>query len=119
MVKAYLYTVSFLILFGVSGGIAISSLHCVCLPILEKSQVDKILFQIRLDMNTFVIAGPSTSTYTLGWEVAGSIALAAGKAYTAVTQCLTDTFSITGSPGGNPPVICGTNSGYHSKCIFN
>lgn len=65
-------------------------------------------------MNTFVIAGPSTSTYTLGWIVGGSIATAAGKPYTSVTQCQTDTFSVTGVPGGNPPVICGTNSGYHS-----
>ena len=27
----------------------------------------------------------------------------------------TDTFSVTGTGGGTPPVICGTNSGYHSE----
>lgn len=68
-----------------------------------------------MDFNSFVIAGPSTSTYTLGFETAGSVTPAAGVLYTAVTQCLTDTFSMTGVPGGNPPVLCGTNTGYHGK----
>jgi len=66
-----------------------------------------------LDFNTFVIAGPSTSTYTVGFESGGSNTVAAGAPYTLVTQCLTDTFSMTGVPGGTPPTICGTNTGYH------
>ena len=66
-------------------------------------------------MNTFMIAGPSTVTLSVGYEVGGSTAQAAGKAITLQTQCLTDTFSVTGSAGSNPPVICGTNSGYHGK----
>jgi hypothetical protein len=33
------------------------------------------------------------------------------------TNCQTDTFSVTGS-GSTPPVICGTNTGYHSKGFF-
>ena len=33
----------------------------------------------------------------------------------AIGKCITDTFSVT-SPGGfGSPVICGTNTGYHSK----
>ena len=33
-------------------------------------------------------------------------------------QCQTDIFSVT-TPGNNaPPTICGTNSGEHSKLLF-
>lgn len=71
-----------------------------------------------MDFNTFVIAGPSTSTFTVGFETGGSATTAAGVPYTSQTQCLTDTFTITGVPGGTPPVICGTNSGYHGKIFF-
>ena len=68
-----------------------------------------------MDFNTFVIAGPSTLTLSLLFESGGSQVADAGKAVSSATQCQTDTFSITGNPGGNPPVICGTNSGYHGK----
>jgi hypothetical protein len=68
-----------------------------------------------MDFNTFVIAGPTTSTYTVGFESGGSTTVAAGAPYTDVTQCLTDTFSVTGGSGSTPPVICGTNTGYHSN----
>ena len=68
-----------------------------------------------MDFNSFVIAGPSTSTLTLAYETGGSVTAAAGVPITGVTQCLTDTFSITGVPGGNPPVLCGTNSGDHGE----
>ena len=47
--------------------------------------------------------------------VGGSLSTVGGVAYALATQCQTDTFSMTGVPGGTPPVICGTNSGYHSK----
>ncbi len=70
-----------------------------------------------MDFNTFVIAGPSTVTLTLGYLTGGSVTTAAGVPYTTQTQCQTDTFSITGVPGGIPPVICGTNSGYHGKNV--
>jgi hypothetical protein len=69
-----------------------------------------------MDFNSFVITGPSTVTYTIGFEIGGSISIAAGKAFTATTTCQTDTFTITGDAGGTPPVICGTNSGYHGNC---
>ncbi len=35
-----------------------------------------------------------------------------------VTQCLTDRFSVSNADGPNPPTICGTNTGEHSKEIF-
>jgi hypothetical protein len=68
-----------------------------------------------LDFNTFVITGPSTMTVSLGLQVGGSMTLAGTVKVSAVTQCQTDTFQVTGSAGGSPPVICGTNTGYHSK----
>ena len=68
-----------------------------------------------MDFNTFVIAGPSTLTDSLLFESGGSQTSVAGVAVSSATQCQTDTFSITGVPGGNPPVICGTNTGYHGK----
>jgi len=71
-----------------------------------------------MDFNTFVIAGPNTLTLTLGYLTGGSVTTAAGVTYTAQTQCQTDTFSITGVTGGTPPVICGTNSGYHGKSVL-
>jgi hypothetical protein len=69
-----------------------------------------------MDFNTFVITGPNTLTQSVGYEIGGSFSYAAGVAYNLATLCQTDTFSITGDAGGTPPVICGTNSGYHGKC---
>ena len=71
-----------------------------------------------MDFNTFVIAGPSTLTASLFLEAGGSVVGAGGVAANSATQCITDTFSITGVPGGNPPVICGTNSGYHGTVLI-
>ncbi len=71
--------------------------------------------QIRIDFNTFVIAGPSTVTLTTATEVGGSVGGTGGQVISLATQCLTDTFSLTGPAGSVPPVICGTNSGEHSK----
>jgi hypothetical protein len=68
-----------------------------------------------LDFNTFVIAGPSTLTASNFKVLAGSLSTTTGVAASLATECLTDTFSVTGSGGTAPPVICGTNGGYHSK----
>jgi hypothetical protein len=68
-----------------------------------------------MEFNTFVIAGPSTLTLSLGFEAGGSVTHAAGKAFDVSTTCQTDTFTVTGVPGAVPPVICGTNSGVHGK----
>ena len=76
-----------------------------------------MFFQMRLDFNTFVISGPSTDTVTIGFVNEGEINGAIGTEACTSTQCQTDTFSIT-SPGTTPPVICGSNSGEHSKMAY-
>ena len=68
-----------------------------------------------MDFNTFVITGPSTLTASVVKTVGGSIAPGGAVPMSSATQCLTDTFTITGVPGGSPPVICGTNNGYHGN----
>ncbi len=68
-----------------------------------------------MDFNTFVITGPNTLTTSVAYETNGALSYDTGKKFGYATQCQTDTFSMTGIPGGVPPVICGTNSGYHSK----
>jgi len=79
----------------------------------------QLSFQLRLDFTTFVITGPSTNTLSTAKQFGGSQMMgdAAGVLASPATNCLTDTFSVTGSPGGNPPTICGTNTGYHSKYL--
>jgi len=62
-------------------------------------------FQIRLDFQTFVIAGPSTLTASSAYQVGGSIATDAGKKVSFATSCLTDTFSLTGPAGSVPPGV--------------
>ena len=78
--------------------------------------------QLRIDFNTFVITGPSTDVTANGYEVGGSTATgllpAPGKKISSATQCLTDSFSLTGPAGSVPPVICGTVSGDHGKLII-
>lgn len=66
--------------------------------------------QLRLDFQNFVINQPKTTATS----VAHVSHVAAKKLYDKL-QCQTDIFSVT-APGNNaPPVICGTNSGEHSK----
>ena len=69
---------------------------------------------MRLDFSTFVIAGPTTITAT-ALKVVNGVVAASGIPVSLATQCLTDTFSATGPAGSVPPVICGTNTGEHSK----
>jgi hypothetical protein len=55
--------------------------------------------QLRIDFSNFVIAGPSTITTTALSETNGVIvAVGKGATVSTATQCLTDTFSVTG-PG--------------------
>jgi len=69
-----------------------------------------------MDFNTFAITGPNTLTASIFYNLAGSVATTAlGIAASLATNCQTDAFSVTGSGGTAPPVICGTNTGYHSK----
>lgn len=72
--------------------------------------------QMRLDFSTFVITGPSTATRTQGKEINGVIGdIANGKEFSYQSQCLTDTFTVSGQNTGlnSPPTICGTNTGQH------
>lgn len=73
--------------------------------------------QLRVDFNTFVIAGPNTLTATVGTVLYGQPTVAGGTGVdvTQETQCSTDQFTMTGPAGTVPPVICGTNSGYHGQ----
>lgn len=69
---------------------------------------------IRLDFSTFVITGPTTVTLSTVYTSAGSVTIFTKGALGSIsTQCLTDTFSVTGNGNQVPPAICGTNSGYH------
>ena len=54
-------------------------------------------------------------TTTSLFEVNGGVTSAAGKPVSTATQCLTDTFTVTGGGGSNPPTICGTNTGQHGE----
>jgi hypothetical protein len=82
-----------------------------------------VAFQLRMDFSTFVITGPSTLTSSIFYNLLGSIAaksnLKIGQVANLATNCLTDTFTVTGSGGYGPPVICGTNTGYHSMKFFH
>ena len=71
---------------------------------------------MRLDFNTFAISGPSTNTLSIGKITEGELNTVSGFDACARGQCQTDTFTIT-SPSTTPPVICGTNSGEHSKMV--
>jgi hypothetical protein len=60
-----------------------------------------------------VISGPSTFTSSQLGTLNGNPGGTVFQSF--ATQCLTDSFSATGNGGSSPPVICGTNTGYHSK----
>ncbi len=72
--------------------------------------------QLRLDFDMFSITGPSRDAVAVAKRIAKSGVVAPGGtvSVTAVTQCLTDTFSVTNGDGPSPPVICGVNTGEHS-----
>ena len=80
-----------------------------------------IIFQIRLDLTTFVITAPSTQTNNqfrrkFGQPVQDILDTAVAlQGSTNNGACLTDTFYATSaSTSSSPPVICGTASGEHS-----
>lgn len=76
---------------------------------------DEKVCQLRLDFSTFVINQPSTDTLSVSKVLNGEPSAGAGIPVTTVGQCITDRFYAT-SPGNQaPPIICGTNTGEHSK----
>ena len=81
-------------------------------------KISSSICQIRLDLDTFIITGPSTAvtTNTLQIVLGGMLrAVNGGKQYTQRTNCATDTFSIGNAP--SVPVLCGTLTGDHSKYL--
>ena len=73
-------------------------------------------FQIRLDFDTFIITGPSTTTTSTDHlkNIGGmSDGANGGKAVSLRTKCATDTFSVGFAPG--VPTLCGTLTGDHCK----
>lgn len=71
--------------------------------------------QLRLDFVTFVINGPSTDTMSKSKIKLGSDQDNGGFAHFDFGVCTTDSFRATTVAGKSSPVICGTNSGYHSE----
>jgi len=76
--------------------------------------------RLRLDFTTFAITGPSTVTNDQVLRHNGqpvSMYTNKGRAVSGNsfrTNCLVDTFSVTGpSASSTPPTICGTNTGMH------
>jgi len=67
--------------------------------------------RIRFDFTVFTLAGPFSYVGTQG--AASAELVAAAGAGTALGDCLTDTFSITGARNSGTPLICGTNTGQH------
>jgi hypothetical protein len=77
-------------------------------------KLSSAICQIRLDLDTFVITGPSTAVTTnaLMVELGGMIRGGnGGKIITQRTNCATDTFSVGNAP--SIPVVCGTLTGDH------
>ena len=66
--------------------------------------------QLRLDFQTFVLNQPNTNTV--------SVNKIGDKSMFEKSQCHIDTFSVTAPGNTAPPVICGTNTGLHSKAIL-
>merc|ERR1712020_214760 len=66
--------------------------------------------QIRLDLDTFVITGPSTVSTYIGLFLGGEGSVA-GVAQGDKGTCKSDTFAISGAP--HIPTVCGTLTGEH------
>ncbi len=82
---------------------------------LEVCRCNDNICSLRLDFNTFNIAGPSTSTVVIGKALNGQPATVANAVpFSSSTRCLTDTFTVTVPGGPAPPEICGLNTGEHS-----
>ncbi|TRY67506.1 hypothetical protein TCAL_11774 [Tigriopus californicus] len=80
---------------------------------LKVCKADSNICQLRLDFDSFVISGPSTSATSYAKTVAGSVSAGATNEIATKTQCLTDLFSVTSPGNPAPPSICGSNSGEH------
>ena len=74
------------------------------------SKVDSSVCQLRLDFDTLVLGGN---------DATGSHAGCCGSTCgTVAGDSASDSLSVAGQSGKNPPTICHTNTGYHSKIII-
>lgn len=90
--------------FEVVGGLDGPCVSKIC-------KVNSNICQIRLDLTTFVITGPSTNTGSVGKQVNGNhVEVGGGKLFSQAGSCLTDVFTVSGS---EVPPLCGTLSGEH------
>lgn len=83
---------------------------------------NKNVCQLRLDFETFVIAGPSTATDSNAHMVGGfsSDNNQANVMVIGYGACLTDAFVVSGATDkSSSPNICGTNHGQHCKRTEN
>ena len=80
--------------------------------VLEVCKCQSNVCQLRLDFDSFVIAGPSTSSVS-SIKLINGVVSTGGLSHTVGTQCLEDTFSVTNPGGKSPPQICGINTGEH------
>ena len=78
---------------------------------MHASKVLEKAYLIHL-IQSFQIANP-----VLGETAAQNAAVAAG-AGNAIGDCIEDTFSVSTAGGSGSPVICSTNTGYHSKFLI-
>lgn len=67
--------------------------------------------RIRFDLTAFTLAGPYTNVGTQ--KAASNMVTANDGSGNAIGDCMTDSFSITGSGGSGTPIICGANKGQH------
>ena len=80
-------------------------------------KADDNICQIRLDFLKFVITGPATTSASVAAILNGQVVKTAnGKEVSLTTQCLTDTFTVSGQVG--LPYICGTMTGHHGLFVL-
>ncbi|XP_040568463.1 uncharacterized protein [Lepeophtheirus salmonis] len=83
---------------------------------------DSNVCQLRLEFESFMLAGPSTISTSAFTIIKGTGVAGIGGKSTAVSQktlCLSDTFSITSPGGATGPTICGINTGQHMIMPMN
>ncbi len=75
--------------------------------------------QLRLDFISFQIAGPSSATTITHKRKNGVVVSGSGAPGAQASQCLDDTFSVSGGDRGGSDVLCGVNTGQHSKLLVH
>merc|ERR1712029_787772 len=71
------------------------------------------IVQLRLDFETFNIAGPSSANTITVLSTSNNVVTTAGTLSNLATVCLDDAFAVSNPGGQSPPVICGNNNDMH------